>query len=64
MTAAALALVALYLFGDLGGNVSYLLGRRTVTVATLVLVATAIALASRRCCSTRSPPTASSPRRS
>ena len=42
MTAAALALVALYLFGDLGGNVSYLLGRRTVTVATLVLVATAI----------------------
>ena len=42
MTAAALALVALYLFGDLGGNVSYLLSRRTVTVATLVLVAGAI----------------------
>lgn len=42
MTAVALALVALYLFGGLSGNVGYLLGRRATTVATLVLVATAI----------------------
>lgn len=42
MTAVALALVALYLFGSLSGNVGYLLGRRATTVATLVLVATAI----------------------
>lgn len=42
MTAAALALVALYLFGNLSGNVAYLLNRRALTVATLVLVASAV----------------------
>lgn len=38
----ALAFIGVYLFGDLSGNLSYLLTRRATTLATLVVVATAI----------------------
>ena len=38
----ALACIAAYLFWGLGGNVSFILGRRAVTLATLVVVAAAI----------------------
>ena len=40
--ALASGFVALYLLGGLGGNVAFILGRRALTVATLLVVATAI----------------------
>ena len=38
----ALACIAVYLLGDLSGNLNYILGRRAITLATLVVVAAAI----------------------
>jgi len=40
----ALACIAVYLFSGLGGNLSFILGRRILTLATLVLVATAVGI--------------------
>ncbi|MDN5570172.1 MAG: iron chelate uptake ABC transporter family permease subunit [Propionibacteriaceae bacterium] len=42
LAAVAGALIAVYLFGNLSGNVAWILGRRGLTVATLTITATAI----------------------